>query len=84
MHKARHERPATGSKINWKSGDKHDHGPASPFPRAAEHSAGPGDRLLERKGKVRKGEKGSDTAYTTFGDRGRAVGRYFLTAVPLC
>lgn len=27
MHKARHERPARGSKISWKSRDKYDHGP---------------------------------------------------------
>lgn len=32
---ARHEKPATGSKINWKSGDKHAHGPAPPSPKAA-------------------------------------------------
>lgn len=33
---ARHEKPATGSKINWKSGDKHAHGPAPPSPKAAQ------------------------------------------------
>lgn len=61
MHKATHERPATGSKITWKSGDKCDRGPASPVQRAAEHSTGPGNRLLERKEKVGKGEKWSHT-----------------------
>lgn len=52
VHKAKCQRHSTGGKIIWKSGDKHDHGPAAPFPRAAQHSAGfgTGCTLTERGG----------------------------------
>lgn len=42
-----------------------------------QHSAGPGNGLLEKR-------NWSDTMYRTFRDRGTTVGGYFLTAVPCC
>lgn len=47
-----------------------------PLPQK-QHSAGPGNGLLEKR-------KWSDKMYRTFRDRGTIVGGYFLIAVPCC
>lgn len=78
MHKARHERPARGSKISWKSGDKYDHGPTSLSRKQQSTVLASG--LGYWKGREQSRKKSGWTQ--CLGTLGWTVERYFLTAVP--
>lgn len=80
MHKGRHERPARGSKISWKSGEKYDHGPT--FLSHEQQSTALALGLDCWEGREKSGEW-SGAKFKNFKDLGWTVERYVLTAVPL-